>query len=136
MLDWLTRHVEALVAAPAVALLLLLWKPARAAVERVLGMRRFVHDTETQYQTSLERSLKAKDEAYEKLRCDCDELKRDLADKVREADIRDDINKQDRETIRRLRARLDEHKVDYSDIDGLSFEGRLNAQVRDPLRGR
>lgn len=134
MTEWLTRHVEALIAVPAFAVLILLWRPAKALWKRVRGMRDFVHQTEAEYHDSLKRKLELKEEAYEKLRCDCDALKRDLADKVREADIRDDINKQDRETIRRLRRRLDEHKVDYSDIDGLSFEGRINEQTRHPLR--
>lgn len=48
---------------------------------------------------------------------ECEELKSELRRAVREKDLRDDAGRQDRATIRKLKSRLRDNKIDCSDID-------------------
>lgn len=123
MPEWITQYLGVIGA----AILVCAWALYKSGiVQRLWQARRFIHETEAEVTKSTQRRLETREQERNDALAKCASLEQEIAklrnelvDCVREKDIRDEINHQDHATIRRLKALLDQHNIDYSDIDEL-----------------
>lgn len=93
------------------------WKPIKATIGGYLGMQKTIHETEQRVSDGYKRELGLEKLETIRLRAMNREVLKQLARCVRDKDLRDDINRQDRATIRKLKRRLTAHKVEFADIE-------------------
>jgi multidrug resistance efflux pump len=76
-----------------------------------------VHETQERLAEGYQGLTTLTERERDNARAECRELRKDLYAAVRAKDLRDAITRQDRAEIRLLKARMREHRLDYSDIE-------------------